>query len=216
VPSAPSTLPSVGGTSAAPTSSPTAGPTASPSSSPARSRTKPAIAGDVDGDGQPDTVRTTATLLTVVLSSTGKSVTAPIHADSPRKTPVLGSTDVDRDGFAEVFLQTAQGASTSFATPYRFDGTTLRELQVDGGPVRLGIGGSLTHGDGFQCNSAGQLVVRSAESSDGKAFVVRTKIYRLAAQQLVLVKSSTVSAKQGDLIVQQSYAVDCGSVGEGQ
>jgi hypothetical protein len=216
MPSPWSTLPSVAATTAAPTPSSSASPTARPSASPTPSRIKPAIAGDVDGDGQPDTVRTTATLLTVVLSSTGKSVTAPIHADSPRKAPVLGSTDVDRDGFAEVFVQTGQGASTSFATPYRFDGTTLRELQVGGGPVQLGIGGGVTHGDGFQCTSAGQLVVRTAESPDGKAYTVHTKVYRLTAQQLVLVRSSTTKAKQGDPIVQQSYSVDCGSVGEGQ
>ncbi|MCW2598718.1 MAG: hypothetical protein JWM02_547 [Frankiales bacterium] len=207
-----SASPSVDTTAPAPTptSTATAGPT------PTTTRVKPAIAGDVDGDGNPDTVRTTATLLTVVLSGTGRTVTAPIHAEAPRNAPVVGSNDVDRDGFAEVFLQTAQGASTSFVTPYRFDGTTLRELQLDGGPLRLGIGGSVTHGDGFRCTPAGMLEVRSAESTDGKAFTIQIKTYRLAANTLRLVKSSTLTAKQGDLAVQQSYSVDCGSVGEGQ
>jgi hypothetical protein len=213
-----SPLPSVDATTAAPTPSSSATPSASPSPSSTSSPTrhKPAVAGDVDGDGNPDTIRTTSTLLTVVLSSTGKSVTAPIGADSPRNAPILGSVDVDRDGFAEVFLQTAQGSSTTFATPYRFDGTTLRVLQLNGSPASLGIGGSVTHGAGFQCTNAGQVIVRGASSSDGKAYTVESRVYRVGVKDLVLVRTSTVKAKQGDPIVQQSYSVDCGSVGEGQ
>lgn len=210
--------PTVEVTTAAPTPSPTAGPTASPTPAATPTvvtRRKPAMDGDVDGDGKRDSIRTTATLLTVELSSTGKTVTAPIHADAPRSAPVLGSTDVDRDGFAEVFLETVQGASTSFATPYRFDGTTLRELQLDGGPVRLGIGGSVTHGDGFRCR-AGLLEVHSADSPDGSVFTVHVDLYRLGVRQLVLLKSSTTKANQGDPAVEESYNVDCGPVGDGQ
>ena len=199
-----------------------ASPTGTPSLTPAPTaataapaRKVPALDGDVDGDGKPDSIRTTATVLRVELSGTGTTVTAPIHAEAPRSAPVLGSKDVDHDGFAEVFLETAQGASTSFATPYRFDGKALRELQLDGGPVRLGIGGSVTHGDGFRCTPQGLLEVRSADSTDGQAFTVHISLYRLAATQLVLVKSSTVHAKQGDPVVEDSYNVDCGSVGEG-
>lgn len=210
----PTEAPTVVPTTVAPTTTANPTPSATVTTAPP-TRSKPAVDGDVDGDGKPDSIRTSATVVTVELSSTGKTVTAPIHAEAPRKAPVLGSKDLDRDGFAEVFLETAQGASTSFATPYRFDGTALRELQLDGGPVRLGIGGSITHGDGFRCTPAGQLEVRSAESTDGVSFTVHVDLYRLTATQLVLVKSSTSKAKQGDPAVEDSYNVDCGSVGEG-
>lgn len=196
---------------AAPTPSRTAVPTGSPTATPRRA----AVDGDVDGDGRPDRISATDTVLTVVLSSTGRAVTAPVHAEAPRPAPVLGSHDVDGDGRSEVFVETAQGASTTFATPYRYDGTALRELSLDGMPARLGIGGSVTHGDGFRC-AGGLLVLLSAESSDGKAYTVRTSRYRLTATALVLVGSSTQKANQGSPAVEGSYAVDCGSVGDGQ
>ena len=212
-------LPTVDVTTGAPALSPAATSTASSTPSAtltAATRRKPALDGDVDGDGKKDSIRSTATVLTVELSGSGRTVTAAIHAEAPRSAPVLGSTDVDRDGYAEVFVETAQGASTTFVTPYRFDGTTLRELQLDGGPVRLGIGGSITHGDGFRCTSAGLLEIRSADSPDGKAFTVHADLYRLGDTRLVLVRSSTTRAKQGDPAVEQSYNVSCGSVGGGQ
>lgn len=207
-------LPTVIATTPVPTpASTTSTPTASPTPTPGRK--VPAVAGDVDGDGKPDAVRTTATVLTVELSGTATTVKAPIHADAPRSAPVLGSKDVDRDGFAEIFIETAQGASTSFATPYRFDGKALRELQLDGGPARLGIGGTVTHGDGFTCTPTGLLEVRSADSSDGQSFTVHSSIYRLGPTELILVSTSTRKAKQGDRAVEDSYNVNCGSVGEG-
>ena len=207
-------LPTVIATTPVPTpASTTSTPTASPTPTPGRK--VPAVAGDVDGDGKPDAVRTTATVLTVELSGTATTVKAPIHADAPRSAPVLGSKDVDRDGFAEIFIETAQGASTSFATPYRFDGKALRELQLDGGPARLGIGGTVTHGDGFTCTPTGLLEVRSADSSDGQSFTVHSSIYRLGPTELILVSTATSKAKQGDRAVEDSYNVNCGSVGEG-
>jgi hypothetical protein len=179
-------------------------------------RRKPALDGDVDGDGKPDAIRATSTLLTVDLSGTGTRVTAPVHSEGPSNAAVLGVTDVDHDGYAEVFLQTAQGASTVFATPYRFDGTRLHELQLDGGPVRLGIGGTVLRGEGFSCTSTGLLDIRSADSTDGQAFTVHSSTYRLGLDQLAVVKSVTVKANQGEPAVERSYNVDCGPVGSGE
>jgi hypothetical protein len=203
------TLPTATATTPAP--SPTA---TSPSPTP-KGRAKPAIDGDVDGDGTADSIRSTATTLSVELSATGKTVTTAVHGEGPGDAGLLGSKDVDRDGFAEVFLETAHGASTTFATPYRFDGTTLHELQLDGGPVRLGIGGTVTHGDGFRCLPSGRLEVRSADSQDGDAFTVHVDTYRLGASELVLLSSTTSPGKQGDPSVEQSYVVSCGTVGDG-
>jgi hypothetical protein len=192
------------------TPSPTPSPTASPT--PTTSRRVPARDGDVDGDGTRDSVRASATVLTVELSG-GGTVTAPIHAESPRSAPVLGYADVDRDGRSEVFVETEEGASTQFVTPYRYDGKVLHELQLDGGPVRLGIGGSVTHGEGFRCPSGG-LEVLSSDSPDGSSYTVHVSTYRLTATQLLLVSTRTQQGKQGDPIVEASYEPDCGSVGD--
>lgn len=196
-------------------------PPARPSATPAATTTTraarriPALDGDVDGDGVVDSLRTSGGRLTVELSSTQTSVSAPVHRDEPGDAGLLGSRDVDRDGFAEVFLETASGASTTFTTPYRYDGKALRELQLDAGPVRLGIGGSVTHGDGFSCLDSGRLEVRSADSQDGSAFTVHVSVYRLSPTELVLISSSTTRGKQGDPAVESSYQVRCGSVGDG-
>ena len=184
-------------------------------SSPTPVPVKKAADGDVDGDGQPDAVKATAETLTVTLSGSGKVVTAPVHADSPAAPEVLGSTDVDGDGHAEVFLKTVQGASTAFATPYRYDGKALHELQLDGSPAVLGFGGSTQHGDGFRC-TAGRIEVRKAEAdASGSSYTVTTTVLRLTATQLVRVRTSSTKAAQGSKEVDAAYALDCGSVGEG-
>lgn len=212
-------------TVASPTPSPTASPTASPTPTPTPSPRPPSTSpspkarpaaqdGDVDGDGTVDQLSATASLLTVRLSS-GRTVTAPVHTDSPRAPRVLGSHDVDRDGYAEVFVLTASGASTQFATPYRFDGTRLHELLLGAGPAQLGIGGSVTHGDGFRCTAAGLLEARSAESQDGTTYTVTTTTYRLTTSRLDQVRRSTATARQGDAAVEAAYTVDCGSVSDG-
>lgn len=210
-PTATVTLPTPEATTEAPTPTPTPTPTPSPT---ATARKIPAADGDVDGDGQRDVIQPSATLLKVTLSSTGKVVTAPVHSEDPRPADLLGTADVDRDGRAEVFLQTAAGASTEFATPYRFDGTSLRELQLDGGPARLGIGGSVTHGDGFRCLPSGLLEIRQAESTDGTTFTVRADRYAIVGVQLVLKSSSTGKGTQGSPSVESAYNADCGTVGD--
>lgn len=210
-------LPSASSPSPSSTPSATASATSEPTATATPTQTataRPAAKdGDVDGDGKADTATTTADQLQVRLSSTGAVLSVAVHADAPRPAPVLGITDVDGDGYAEVFLETAQGASTRFATPYRFDGTALREVQLDGVPARLGFGGSVRRGEGFRC-TGGQLEVRKAESQDGKAFTVTVTTYRLGVDALEQLKSSTVQAKQGDAAVQAAYTASCGPVGE--
>ena len=204
--------PTVETETATPTPSPT--PSATPSPTPsatAATRRIPAMDGDVDGDGKKDSARATAELLTVELSS-GGTLTAPVHADSPGSPPLLGYADIDRDGRSEVFLETAEGASTQFVTPYRYDGKTLSELQLDDGPARLGIGGSVTHGDGFRC-TGGTLQVIGSDSTDGKTYTVHTDTYKIVKAALVLVSSKSQQAKEGDALVEASYQPDCGSVG---
>ncbi|MCW2672954.1 MAG: hypothetical protein JWP14_1543 [Frankiales bacterium] len=206
-------LPTPDPTTAPPSTTPSATPSPTVSATPPV-RAIPAADGDVDGDGKRDLIQPTATVLRITLSSTGKVITAPVHADEPRPPALLGTADIDRDGRAEVFLQTAQGASTEFATPYRFDGTSLKELQLDGGPARLGIGGSVTHGDGFRCLPNGQLEVRQAESSDGTTFTVQATDFRISGVQLVLVSTRSGKGKQGTPSVESAYTADCGTVGD--
>lgn len=205
--------PTAGPTTAAPTADAT---TAAPTPTPTSTKVAPAAPGDIDGDGKADVVKATASLVSVTLSRSGKVVTAPVHADSPAAPEVLGTDDVDHDGRSELFLKTVQGASTSFATPYRYDGKVLHELQLNGSPAVLGFGGSTQHGDGFTCTPAGRIEVHQAQAdASGTTYTVTTTSYRMTVTDLVKVTSTSTKAAQGSAAVEASYALDCGSVGEG-
>lgn len=204
---------------AAPESSPAQEPDAQPEPSASRrpaapvDRATPAAQGDVDGDGEPDLVTVDGNLA-VELSRDQRTVASAFDTDT---SPVVsGSEDVDRDGRAEVFLRTGQGASTTFLTPFRYDGRTFAPLTLDGEQVRLGVGGSATHGDGFTCTDAGTLVVRSAASDDGTAFAVTETTYRVEGHRLVQTDVAMGTGEgMEDPRVAAAYVVDCRSVGEG-
>jgi hypothetical protein len=196
-PTATSTPSPVASITASPTESPTPGPTPSATQSPTAAPTRgPAKDGDVDGDGR-------------------ISVAAPVTADDPSVVEVLGSYDVDRDGRAEIFLRTVQGASTAFATPYRFDGKGLYELTIDEEPARLGYGGSVTHGDGFSCGSGGRIVQRSATArDDGSTYDVTAVTYRLTRDALVETRRQTSVATQDSDELAAAYQLACGGVSD--
>ena len=185
-------------------------PSASPADSP-----RPAVPGDVDGDGTVDEVGVSATTVTVSLSSGGRVVAPVVGSDVPQPA-VSGLFDVDDDGRAEVFVETARGASTAFVQMFRYDGKALYEVTYDGGHQRFGIGGSVTHGEGFSCPGDGRLLVHRAETFNGTAYTVRTRVYRLVEAVLRLEGETTVTApSMEDPRVGAAYQVDCGSVGEG-
>ncbi|MDT7537596.1 MAG: hypothetical protein QOI82_1181 [Actinomycetota bacterium] len=155
-----------------------------------------------------------ATQVSVTLSG-GGTVTAPIVESDVPKPLVSGLHDLDLDGRNEIWVETARGASTSFVQAYRYDGKTLKELTFDGGHIRFGIGGSVTHGDGFTCTDNGQLVVSTAESNDGKSYRVHDVSYRVSGFTLIrLLETFATASSMDDPRVRAAYQVECGSVGE--
>jgi hypothetical protein len=156
----------------------------------------------------------TSSTLTVTLSG-GGTVSAPIVAADVPKPVVSGLADLDRDGRAEIWVETARGASTSFVQAYRYDGKVLRDLTYAGDHIRFGIGGSATHGDGFSCTDKGRLVVSTAESDDGTQFRVRRRTFHVSGSELVLdLETNATATSMDDPRVRAAYEVDCGSVGE--
>lgn len=185
-------------------------PSPSPSTSP-----QSAAAGDVDGDGKPDVVTVTTSAVQVKLSRGGTVLSGLVDTDTPQ--PVLsGLADVDGDGRSEVFVETARGAAVSFVQMYRYGGKDLNEVTFKGGHIRLGIGGTVTHGEGFSCPGNGVLVVRRAETLNGTGYTLRTRTFALAGDALKLQKETTVTAPSlEDERVSIAFQVDCGTVGEG-
>ena len=89
-------------------------------------------------------------------------------------------------------------------------------MTYDGGHVRLGIGGTVTHGEGFSCPGDGTLLERRAETLNGTAYTIRTRTFRLTGHTLTLVDETSATATSlDDPRVGAAYQVDCGSVGEG-
>ena len=181
----------------------------------------PALDGDVDGDGEADDLEIAGSpgaWQVVVAGSADTSYTAPIDAtesDLNGAPPsVAGVVDVDEDGYAEVFVHTAQGASTTFWTMYRVDGEALREVTLDGGHVRFGVGGSVTHGAGVACRD-GRWIVSRVESDDGRTFRGYERTYRIEGATLRLDQERALTGQgQDDPATAAAFVADCRSLGE--
>ena len=208
--------PSAPGPPAATSTPSRTGPSATGPAVTAPSATGPAAQGDVDGDGEPDEITYEASEAVVALSG-GGVLRAGVEADIAPEDPVTaGVEDLDRDGRAEVFVKVGQGASTGFLLVLRYDGTRLATLQREGAPLLLAYGGSATHGDGFSCTDAGTLLVRTASSDDGEAYVLQTVTYRVRGDAVLEAgRTSATGTGMEDPAVAAAYVLDCRSVGEG-
>ena len=147
------------------------------------------VRGDFDGDRRPDVVfsygalgsdgRATSWFLRTVLASGGVST---LKLDAPAQLEVLGAADADGDGRDEVFVQLDHGASTSFVAIYAAGEGRLVPVTEDGkAPLRFGLNGSVTHGDGGACTTGPdgrrRLVIRSVERTNEGAYGWVEKTY---------------------------------------
>ena len=154
--------------------------------------------GDVDGDGKSDRVTlefkdcdyvvvAQLTRVGVRRSLVGEEITYPY----PR---FLGVVDINRDGKGEVFVQTDRGASTMVATLFTLVNDQLHQVTLDGSPVGLGVGGSVTHFDSIGCG-AGKLVTTNlltscGDSPDECRNTGERAVYALEGSRLRLLKKT--------------------------
>ena len=192
------------------------------STPPAPPTTRPA-AYDVDGDGRRDTVRIVERAnslatgrwdLSVTLSK-GGTVTGVVSAEPQVRPAVLGVADGDLDGDGEVFVRVGGGASTTTYTPYTLVEDGMAEVRTpDGKALRLVVGGSVTHGDGFSCadvdKAAGrELVVLSVVSNEGTTFEGTRTTYGWNDDRVTRLGTKRFTGEQGDPAVEKSYEIDC-------
>jgi hypothetical protein len=126
---------------------------------------------DIDGDGRRDHAHLVYLggngpdnwKLVVDMTSLGRQAVrftaGPVLPGDTGAPTIAGSVDADRDGHAEIFVKVDAGASTQFWTIFKLAGKQIRQVTSQGRQVRLAVGGSVTHQDGFRCDGAQFVVV---------------------------------------------------------
>ena len=211
------TGPSTGPSSTGPAVSPTASVTATNSPGggdgsqqrPTPFRT-PAVAGDIDGDGKPDSVAVSGGAVTFTLSRDG-SETVQLPAGSvPGKWALA---DVDGDGFAELIIQTGTSGGIASYTVIQY--LARHELGVLPQPsvARLAAGVTASYaGWGFSCVDKAVEFVSGSSSDGGQTYQVTTTTLRPDLGSWVPVGGTTSSTLTATAAA-SAFTAQCGTLG---
>lgn len=145
----------------------------------------------------------------------GGVMTGDVRAEPQLRPTVLGMVDADRDGDSEVFVRVGAGASTAtyaVFTPVEDGMAEVRDSR--GEPLRLVVGGTATHGDGFRCGSR-SLTVLSAVAEDGETFRGTAVAYAWRDDRVTETSRSTFAGGPSDPAVRAAYRIDCGTISGG-
>lgn len=198
-------------THATATATATAGPTASATGGPPdqNSPRSPARNGDIDGDGQPDSVSFTSAGLSVELSSGGGPIAVALSGLDV-SSPHYAITDVDGDGYGEIIVQ--EGAASAAGTKYGIVRMSDRVLaSVSGGPLPLTAGVTASRGDGFACVD-GLIRVRSGSSDDGTTYAMTTTTWKLSGSKFTQVGKAVSSTWDSSSGTASPFVAGCGTL----
>ena len=103
-----------------------------------------------------------------------------------------------------------RGASVDVVSIFRTVDCALEPVNLDGAPVALSVGGSVTHGDGIRCDGD-EVTVLSATSDDGSTYQATAVTYEVDGTDLVETDrdASTVEAQQDPDGLAAYYRLDC-------
>ncbi|MCK9923921.1 VCBS repeat-containing protein [Frankia sp. AgPm24] len=180
---------------------------------------RPAIDGDVDGDGRPDTLSVTGARLLTRYSG-GGSDSVGFQVGDPSSVRVLGAADADRDGHAEVFVQADRGAGFEVSTLFRYVDGHLLLVTLDGDQAALAYGGSTGSVQSWSCRPStvpdAALAIANGPSTAPNVYTLTRTYYRFDGARLVRLRSMTVPPAPLDALPQDNDAVSgrpgCGSV----
>jgi hypothetical protein len=183
--------------------------------------------GDVDGDGHPDRARLVYLggygpdnwELVVDMTALGQQAVRftgdPVLPGNTAAPTIAGSADATGDGHAGIFVKTTAGASTQFWTIFKLAGRQLRQVTIQGKPVRLAVNGSLTHQGGFRCDGARFVTVSEAtEPPRYTTWTYQRDTYAWSGAELMPVSAQTgrvTAAKPGSPPAAYS-GVSCGGL----
>ena len=168
---------------------------------------------DVDGDGVQDTISLHSdpggdtecrTFLTVEtgagrFSSSAWLVGSEGGLPEPRITAIV---DIDSDGFKEIVLDEATGASTQFVGVYRITAGGLVWVRSRESHGLFAYGGSVGHLEAVGCAAEGTIVVSNAipaADDSGETYEVRRRIFSLSTGELEPEKTERHSISIHDL-----------------
>lgn len=132
---------------------------------------KPAVDGDVDGDGTPDAISIDGSTV-LVQASTAGALGVGLTAQLPPE--VVGSKDVDTDGYADVWVKTDQVGLMSVATLIHSTGKALTAT-----PLALPYGGGVEAQHLLSCDQQGTILGWSGTSTDAITWTGTTTSYGL-------------------------------------
>jgi hypothetical protein len=198
---------------------------ASPATSPAAVR--PETISDVDGDGRPDRAWLVYLggngpgnwELVVDMTTLGQQAVrftgSPVLPGNTAAPTIAGSADAERDGHADIFVKVDSGASTQFWTIFKLVGRQIRQVTIEGRPVRLAVNGTLTHQGGFRCDGAQFVIVTEGTELPGYVkWRYERDTYAWSGAELVLESKQAgqvISARPGDPPAAYS-GVSCGDL----
>jgi hypothetical protein len=211
----------------APPTAPTTASTAPPTSAPecAASIPEPASAessatGDVDGDGQDDTLEVVHDAeggwwLRVTLGS-GDVTALALTTDNVGGAEMIGAADVDGDGKEELFAQTGAGASTATIGLFTLDGCAIAPITFDGAPTQFPVGASVGATSGLQCSNdpeaPASIFAYAGASSDGESYDVTWAELELEGTVLTQVNEGSGTAGYGDELYVAASTFHCDDV----
>jgi len=184
-------------------------------------------AGDVDGDGRRDRARLVylgvygpgnwelVADMTTLGQQAVRFTGGPVLPGNTAAPTIAGSADAGRNGHAEIFVKADSGASTQSWTIFMLAGRQIRQVTSQGRPVRLAVGGSVTHQDGFRCDGAQFVTVSEATEPPGyTTWTYERDTYAWSGAELVFVSRRTgqvTSARPGSPPAAYS-GVSCGDL----
>jgi hypothetical protein len=200
---------------------------AGPSGAMSPARGRQAADWDVDGDGRQDRARLVYLggygpgnwELVLDMTTLGRQMarftgSRPLPG-STAAPAIAGSADAARDGHAEVFVTADTSAATQFWTIFKLAGRRIRQVTSQGRPVRLAVGGSITHQGGFRCDSAQFVTVGEGTNPPGyTTWTYERDTFAWSGAELVLVSKrngQVTSARPG--IPPAAYrGISCGDL----
>jgi len=133
---------------------------------------------------------------------------------------VLGASDADSDGHAEVFVQVDQGASQQVSTLFRYVGGHLRLVTLDGKQAALAYGGSTGYIASWSCRPSSSpgaaLATATGPSTGPNVYTLTVTYYRFDGTRLVALRTRSAAPAGLDALPLDHDAVSgeagCGPV----